>query len=51
MAEFLVYNSVPLTYIECIIVKTDAMRDNVETMMDASVWNIPIHTKRGCFFG
>lgn len=51
MAEFLVYGAVPLAFIDCIIVKTDAMRDKLQTTMDASVWNIRIYTKRGCFFG
>lgn len=50
-AEFLVKGVVPLAHIDCIIVKTDAMRDNLQIMLDASIWNIPIHTKRGCFFG
>lgn len=51
MAEFLVHDAVPLTHIDCIIAKTDAMRDNLKILMDASAWNIPIYTKRGCYFG
>jgi hypothetical protein len=50
MAEFLVQDAVPLEYIDCIIAKTDAMRDKLKKMMDASDWNIPIYTKRGCYF-
>lgn len=51
MAEFLVHGAVPLDKIMCIVVKTDAMRATLESMMAASAWNIPILTKRGCFFG
>lgn len=51
MAEFLVQGSVPLDKIMCIVVKTDAMRATLEGMMAASAWNIPILTKRGCFYG
>ena len=51
MAEFLVHDSVPLDKIMCIVVKTDAMRATLGGMMAASEWNIPILTKRGCFYG
>ncbi len=50
MAEFLVQDTVPLTHIECIIAKSDAMRDKLKSMMDASVWDIPIYVNRGCYF-
>lgn len=50
MAEFLVLDSVPLNFIECIIAKTDAMRDTLITMMDDSRWDIPIYVNRGCYF-
>ncbi len=50
MAEFLVHSAVPLDYIECIIAKTDDMRDKLKIMMDASGWSIPIYTKPGCYF-
>lgn len=50
MAEFLVQGAVPLAKIMCIVVKTDAMRDTLRAMMAASGWNIPILTKRGCFY-
>jgi len=51
MAEFLVHSAVPLDKIMCIVVKTDAMRATLEGMIAASPWNIPIMTKRGCFYG
>jgi len=51
MAEFLVHGAVPLDKIMCIVVKTDAMRATLEGMMAASAWNIPVSTKRGCFYG
>ena len=51
MAEFLVYEAVPLDKIMRIVVKTDEMRATLENMMAASAWNIKILTNRGCFFG
>lgn len=51
MAEFLVHDAVPLDKIMCIVVKTDAMRATLGGMMAASTWDIPILTKRGCFYG
>ncbi|WP_158524926.1 DUF4433 domain-containing protein [Phaeobacter inhibens] len=51
MAEFLVRGAVPLDKIMCIVVKTDAMRATLGGMMAASAWDIPILTKRGCFYG
>lgn len=51
MAEFLVHNAVPLDKIGCIVVKTDDMRARLGGMMAASAWNIPILTKRGCYYG
>ncbi len=51
MAEFLVHGAVPLDKILCIVVKTDTMRDTLGQLMAASAWNIPIITKRGCFYG
>lgn len=51
MAEFLVFGSVPLNCIDCIVAKTDTIGDKLKTMMDASMWSIPIYTKRGCYFG
>ncbi|WP_353342289.1 DUF4433 domain-containing protein [Litorivita sp. NS0012-18] len=51
MAEFLVQDAIPLDKIMCIVVKTDAMRATLGGMMAASAWDIPILTKRGCFYG
>ena len=51
MAEFLVCNAVPLDTILCIVVKTDDIKAQLQDMMDASEWNIPILTKPGCFYG
>lgn len=51
MAEFLVHSSVPLDKIMCIVVKSDAMRATLGGMMAASAWDIPILTKRECFYG
>lgn len=49
-AEFLVKSSVPLSIIVCIVVISDRIRDELQTVMDASEWSIPIYTKRGCYF-
>jgi hypothetical protein len=51
MAEFLVYGAVPLNKIVCIVVKTDAMRATLKGMMAASIWDIPILTQQGCYYG
>lgn len=50
MAEFLVRDALPLNFIDCIVAKSDAMRDKLQMTMDASNWNIPIYAKRGCYF-
>lgn len=50
MAEFLVRDALPLDYISCIIAKSDAMRINLQAVMDASGWDIPILSKPGCYF-
>lgn len=50
MAEFLVRNAVPLDLACCIVAKSEAISDNVAKMMAASHWDIPIITKRGCYF-
>nr|AFQ90343.1 hypothetical protein [Paracoccus marcusii] len=51
MAEFLVRKAVPLAKIVCIIAKTDAMKDTLKTMMAASTWDIPVYSRRGCYYG
>ncbi|MES2433399.1 MAG: DUF4433 domain-containing protein [Pseudomonadota bacterium] len=51
MAEFLVRDAVPLSLIDCIIAKNEQVGDKLSQMMHASAWNIPIHVKRGCYFG
>ncbi|WP_320199522.1 DarT ssDNA thymidine ADP-ribosyltransferase family protein [Agrobacterium sp. rho-13.3] len=50
MAEFLVKRSVPLNLACCLVAKSSSIGDNVSQMMAASRWNIPIITKRGCYF-
>jgi hypothetical protein len=50
MAEFLVRSAVPLGLIDCLIVKSETIRDKLEQMMDASVWDIPIYVKPGCYY-
>jgi hypothetical protein len=50
MAEFLVKGAVPLSYVACIVAKTQTMQQSLQTVMDASKWRIPIFAKRGCYF-
>lgn len=50
MAEFLVKDAVPLSYVTCIIAKTPEMQQNLRQMMAVSRWNIPIYAKPGCYF-
>ncbi|RCK20382.1 hypothetical protein TH8_18915 [Thalassospira profundimaris] len=50
MAEFLVRSAVPLSLIDCLIVKSEAIRDKLKPIVDASVWDIPIYVKPGCYY-
>lgn len=50
MAEFLVHGAVPLTHVACIVANTENMRNSLQTIMDASDWNIPILAKPRCYF-
>lgn len=50
MAEFLVKGALSLEYVCCIVAKSAEMRDNLQTTMNASGWNIPILSKPGCYF-
>lgn len=50
MAEFLVKRAVPVQLACCLVAKSSSIGDNVSQMMAASRWNIPIITKRGCYF-
>ena len=50
MAEFLIKFSVPLSLVTCIIVKDQEMKQQLQPIMDASQWNIPIFVKPGCYF-
>ncbi|BCA58616.1 hypothetical protein HMP06_1385 [Sphingomonas sp. HMP6] len=50
MAEFLVKDAVPLSLVDCIVTKDQGMKHQLQLLMDASQWNIPILDKPGCFF-
>lgn len=50
MAEFLVKDAVPLSMVTCVIAKSQNMKQNLQAIMDASRWNIPILVKPGCYF-
>lgn len=50
MAEFLVKNALPLELVTCIVVKTIELKEELQTVMDASQWHIPIYAKPGCYF-
>lgn len=50
MAEFLVKDALPLSYVTCIVAKTTAILQNLQHIVDDSSWNIPIYAKSGCYF-
>ncbi|WP_210432037.1 DarT ssDNA thymidine ADP-ribosyltransferase family protein [Iodidimonas gelatinilytica] len=50
MAEFLVKDAISLEHISCIVAKTNHIGDNLQSVMDASNWDIPIFVKPGCYF-
>jgi hypothetical protein len=50
MAEFLVKNAVPLSQVACIVAKNPEIQHSLQRAMDASIWNIPVYAKPGCFF-
>jgi hypothetical protein len=49
MAEFLVKDAVSLQQVTCILVPSDGMKAIIQAQVNASVWDIPIYTKPGCF--
>lgn len=50
MAEFLVKDAVPLSFVTCIIAKSAAMQQSLEQVMAVSQWDIPIYVKPDCYF-
>lgn len=50
MAEFLVRGEVPLHALDCIIVKSDNMRDTLQPAISASRFALPIYVKRDCYW-
>lgn len=50
MAEFLVRDAVPLEALQCIIVKTNDMKDTLRPIIEASGLDLPIHVNRGCYW-
>jgi hypothetical protein len=52
MAEFLVKDFVPLNVFDCVIVKTEAMRDQILSVFGATpgCCIIPVYVNRGCYF-
>jgi hypothetical protein len=49
-AEFLVQDRVPLDLVECIVVKSNAIKAEVEAMMVPYGLTIPVYTKMSCYF-
>lgn len=49
MAEFLVHTSVPIAQIACVVTPSDGMKDQIQTQIIASRWNVPVYVKPGCF--
>ncbi|MGO1118120.1 DUF4433 domain-containing protein [Rhodovibrionaceae bacterium A322] len=50
MAEFLVRDQLPLEFVDCIVVKTESLKKEVDDFMTASSWDIPVLVNRGCYF-
>lgn len=50
MAEFLIKDAVPLSMVTCIVVRDQAMKQQLDRIVHASRWNIPIFVKPGCYF-
>lgn len=50
MAEFLVKDAVPLSFVTCIVAKSAELQQHLQPIMDSSQWNIPILVKPGCYF-
>jgi ssDNA thymidine ADP-ribosyltransferase, DarT len=50
MAEFLVQDAIPLSMFDCIITKSDWIREEVRRMMKGTGVTIDVHSKPGCYF-
>lgn len=50
MAEFLVYESVPLSCIAGIAVRTQGMKDQVDRLLAASTVRLPVRMQPGWYF-
>ncbi|WP_192357689.1 DUF4433 domain-containing protein [Mesorhizobium mediterraneum] len=49
MAEFLVRDRMPLAFVDCIVTKSNQIRDVVAAAMNGSAWDIPVLVKPGCY--
>ena len=50
MAEFLVEEAIPLSMFDCIITKSDWIREEVCRMMKGTGVDLPVYSKPGCYF-
>ncbi|MFC3170426.1 DarT ssDNA thymidine ADP-ribosyltransferase family protein [Paracoccus fontiphilus] len=50
MAEFLVHHEVPLSVLDCIVVKTDNMKHTLQPLINAARLALPIYVKRDCYW-
>ena len=50
MAEFLVKDQFSLGMVDCIVVKSEQIKVEVDVMLNATHWNIPVVVKPGCYF-
>ncbi|MFC4348655.1 DUF4433 domain-containing protein [Kordiimonas lipolytica] len=50
MAEFLVKDVLPLEVLECIVVKRDEIKIQIENWLSESDINIPVYTNTGCYY-
>lgn len=49
MAEFMVKDQVPLSYIDCIVTKNEPIKQSLEAWIKASKFDIPVYVKPGCY--
>ncbi len=50
MAEFLVKDAVPVEFVDCIVVRTEAIRQSVAGWVGMNNLQIPVYVKPGCYF-
>jgi len=49
-AEFMVKDALPMNLVDCIVVNNNDIKNQIETWMQASNFDIPVYVKTGCYF-